>query len=149
MFALEVQAIGRVRYEALVPALTASVAGDLVVRGLGSTTPPCCRSTSRSARWLLARVAVAGLAFGLLSSAFTGLWHLIKEARGPDRLAPAAAALGGIATIGLVALVGQDYLGLSLPLVEQALAGHDPGTWDFALEARVHRHRPRQRDPRW
>src|SRR5690606_32210056 len=35
VFALEVQSVGRLRYEALVPCLTASVVGDLVVRGLG------------------------------------------------------------------------------------------------------------------
>src|SRR5215510_229966 len=35
VFGLEVQSIGRLRYEALVPSLAASVIGDLVVRGLG------------------------------------------------------------------------------------------------------------------
>jgi hypothetical protein len=35
VFALEVQAVGRMRYDALVPALSASITGDLVVRALG------------------------------------------------------------------------------------------------------------------
>ena len=35
VFALEVQRVGRVRYEALVPAFVASFVGDAVVRGLG------------------------------------------------------------------------------------------------------------------
>ena len=34
VFALEIQSVGRMRYDALVPALTASLVGDLVVRGL-------------------------------------------------------------------------------------------------------------------
>ena len=35
VFALEVQAVGRIRYDAIVPAFTASLVGDMVVRGLG------------------------------------------------------------------------------------------------------------------
>lgn len=134
VFALEVQAVGRVRYEALVPALTASVVGDLVVRSLGYDHAELLPIDVSVDAWLLARVAVAGLAFGLLSSAFTGLSHLIKDLVGRIAWPPLRPALGGLATIGLVALVGRDYLGLSLPLVEQALAGHDPGSWDFALK---------------
>ena len=35
VFALEVQAVGRMRYDALLPALSASLIGDLVVRAVG------------------------------------------------------------------------------------------------------------------
>ena len=40
VFGLEVQSVGRVRYEALVPALTGSLVGNLIVRGLGVTHTP-------------------------------------------------------------------------------------------------------------
>ena len=58
VFGLEVQAVGRLRYEALVPSLVASVVGDLVVRrtrdrahdhagpGPRSSWPPCCSARS-------------------------------------------------------------------------------------------------------
>jgi len=39
VFALEVQRTGRLRYEALAPALVASIAADRVVEGLGRSTP--------------------------------------------------------------------------------------------------------------
>lgn len=41
VFALEVQAVRRMRYDAIIPALTAPIVGDLVVHGLGvHHTPP-------------------------------------------------------------------------------------------------------------
>jgi H+/Cl- antiporter ClcA len=135
VFALEVQAVGRVRYEALVPALTASIVGDLVVGGLGRhhlTRPPIELPVDGV---LLAKVALAGVAFGVVSTVFVQLTHLIR-----GRLErhvgwpPARRAVGGLATLALVGLVGRDYLGLSLPLVDDTLAGHAPGLSVFALK---------------
>jgi H+/Cl- antiporter ClcA len=45
---------------------------------------------------------------------------------------PLRLAIGGVATILLVALVGRDDLGLSLPLVDHVLGGADPGLWAWA-----------------
>ena len=54
VFAMEVPALGRVRYEAIVPTLTAAIVGDLVVGGLGyeHALRPAAR---RAARRLAAR----------------------------------------------------------------------------------------------
>jgi H+/Cl- antiporter ClcA len=135
VFALEVQAIGRVRYEALVPALSAAITGDLVVRGLGyhHTLTPALHLDLDAA--LVAKVALAGVAFGLTASAFTALSHAISSVT-KHRIGwpPARLVLGGVATVGLMALVGRDYLGLSLPLIHDALGGHDPGFDAFALK---------------
>ena len=63
VFGLEVQAVGRIRYDAIVPALTASVVGDLVVRALGvhHTPLPAIASVTLTPL-LLAKVILAGLA---------------------------------------------------------------------------------------
>ena len=69
VFALEVQSVGRVQYEALVPCLAASVVGDLVVAGLGvhHTATPDLGHVALSGGLLL-KVMLAGLAFGLASA---------------------------------------------------------------------------------
>ena len=135
VFALEVQAVGRVRYEALVPALTASVVGDLVVRGLGhahTAYPQLAVSVDTA---LLAKFAVAGIAFGLAGALFVECTHgvralLTRWLPWP----PLRPALGGIGVVGLAVLFGNDWLGLSLPLISRALAGEHLTLAVFALK---------------
>jgi H+/Cl- antiporter ClcA len=135
VFALEVQSIGRMRYEALVPALTASLIGDLVVHGLGHDHPLRPQFETGIDGWLWARVAIAGLLFGLAGAAFIELTHFVK------RLAarwmawpPLRPFAGGVAVIGLALAFGDDYLGLSLPLIDRALAGESLSFGVFALK---------------
>jgi len=126
VFALEVQAVGRMRYDALVPALTASLVGDLVVRGLGvSHTPLPHLATVHLTAGLTAKVALAGAAFGLTSLAFTQLTHGMRQAAAATiPWAPLRTVLGGVAVITLTLVVGnRDYLGLSIPLITKATAG--------------------------
>ena len=126
VFALEVQAVGRMRYDALIPALSASLVGDLVVRAVGvkHTAQPQLGEIHLSAELAL-KVAIAGLAFGLASIVFSELTHGIKRVFSSFvRWPPARPMLGGFGLIGLVALVGnRDYLGLSLPLITKATGG--------------------------
>ncbi len=126
VFALEVQAVGRMRYDALVPALTASFVGDLVVRSVGVehfAQPQLAKYDLGVG--LAAKVAVAGLVFGLVSVAFTRLVHAIRRILAATvTWPPARPLIGGLAVIGLTLVVGnRDYLGLSLPLAERATAG--------------------------
>ncbi len=126
VFGLEVQAVGRMRYDALVPALSASLVGDLVVRAVGvkHTLLPQLAEVHVTAG-LAGKVAIAGLAFGLASIAFIELTHGLKRVFGSLVIwPPARPMIAGFALIGLVALVGnRDYLGLSLPLITKATAG--------------------------
>lgn len=126
VFGLEVQAVGRVRYDALVPALTASLVGDLVVRGIGVTHAVQPQLAPVHVTFsLVGKVALAGLVFGLSSIAFSELTHGIKRVFSRVvRWAPARPVIGGVLVIVLVEVVGnRDYLGLSLPLVTAATAG--------------------------
>ncbi len=135
VFALEVLSIGRLRYEALVPALTASIVGDLVVSGLGyehADRPQLDVSLDVS---LVAKVALAGLAFGLTGAVFAEATHALKRVMASRvRWAPLRPFIGGAAVVGLAALVGDEYFGLSLPLIDRALAGEPLGFAVFALK---------------
>lgn len=124
VFAMEVQTVHRIR--ALVPALTASLVGDFLVRAVGvNHTPlPHLPGVHLSA-WLAARVALAGVAFGLTSVVFVELVHSIKRVFAKAvRWAPARPVVGGLGVIGLTYLVGtRAYLGLSIPLMVKATGG--------------------------
>jgi H+/Cl- antiporter ClcA len=136
VFGLEVQAVGRIRYEALVPCLAASVVGDLVVRGLGvhHTPLPHLGDVPLDVA-LLGKVAFAGLCFGLASILFTELTHGFKRAFA--RLVPwvpARPVLGGVVVILLTVAVGsQTYNGLSLGLIATSFAGNASG-WSWLLK---------------
>jgi H+/Cl- antiporter ClcA len=78
VFGLEVQSVGRIRYDALVPALTASLVGDLVVHGVGiHHTPTPALGPLHVTVALALKVALAGVAFGLTARAFTELVHRV------------------------------------------------------------------------
>ncbi len=135
VFALEVQAVGRVRYEALVPALTASVVGDLVVGALGFEHASMPQLHVGVNAWLLARIAVAGLLFGLTGAAFAELAHLIKRAMARViAWPPLRLVIGGVGVVGLALVFGTEYCGLSLPLLDLGLAGVPLGFDVFALK---------------
>jgi H+/Cl- antiporter ClcA len=126
VFALEVQSIGRIRHDAIVPALAASIVGDRVVALLGvqhlavPTIGPVDLSVG-----LAAKAIVAGVAFGVTATAFIELTHALR--RGSARLlrwSPWRPFVGGCVVIALTGLAGtRAYLGLSLPLITAALAG--------------------------
>lgn len=128
VFALEVQTVGRVRHDAFVPALAASIVGDRVVHALDwhhDVTPRIALGEVPIEAGLLVKVAVAGLAFGLASALFAELVFGLKHAF--TRLvswSPLRPAIGGVLVILLTLAVGtRDYLGLSLPLIADSYAG--------------------------
>ncbi|HEX4412616.1 MAG TPA: voltage-gated chloride channel family protein [Lacipirellulaceae bacterium] len=124
IFAMEVLAIGRISYEALVPCLIASIVGDYTVRawGVGHTHyhisslvgPGVLTTATPLQAMLLLKVAIAAAAFGLASVVFAEAthacnWAFKKVVRWP-MLRP---ALGGVLVIGLAYALGtRDYLGL-------------------------------------
>lgn len=134
VFALEVQQTGRLRYDALAPALVASITADFVVEGLGRSTP--IRSIAASADWsTFVRLAVIGLAAGLTARLF------IRSLRAMRSLtmhitpwSPLRPVIGAIATVCLAVLLGRDYLGLSLPLIDSAVSGITADWWDPVLK---------------
>ncbi len=124
VFAMEVLAIGRMSYEAIIPCLIASIAGDCTVRMWGidhshyhiaSLLPRGALSSPIPLNaLLLLKVAIAAVAFGLTSVLFAELTHRLQ--RGFKRLIPwpyIRPVIGGCLIIALVFLLGKrDYLGL-------------------------------------
>jgi H+/Cl- antiporter ClcA len=124
VFALEVQRRGWARYEALVPSLAAALVGHLMFGWLGHEHAVLPQLTPQVDAWLAARMAAAGLLFGLTAALLVELTHGLRILVGRlIRWEPLRPAVGGVAVIGLVGLFGRDYLGLSLPLIDDALNG--------------------------
>ena len=126
VFALEVQSVGRIRFDAIVPAFVAAVTGDLLVRGLGvhHDRMPDLGAAHLDAA-LLAKCALAGVAFGLTAIVFADLTHALRRLTATYvQWPPLRPALGGLAVLALVGIVGdRAYLGLSLPLLAAAVGG--------------------------
>jgi H+/Cl- antiporter ClcA len=139
VFGLEVQSTGRLRYDAIVPALTASVVGNVVFQTLDlphDVTPAYELSAVALTLPTLGKVVVAAIAFGLVATVFAelteGLKLVFARAAAWPPLRP---ALGGLVVVALALLVGtDDYLGLSLPLIDDALTGAELVWYAFALK---------------
>jgi H+/Cl- antiporter ClcA/CBS-domain-containing membrane protein len=126
VFGLEVQSIGRIHYEGIIPCLIAAVVGDIVTRAWGVTHSVYPKLAEVSLdNGLLLKVTLASIAFGLASFLFIELTHGIKHLMGHlFGWSPIRPTIGGLVIIGLTLVLGtQDYLGLSLPLIQQSLNG--------------------------
>ena len=129
IFALEVLALGRIRYNALIPCLIASVLADRVCSAWGihhtayhiSFADAATGSSSLLSFFhfnylLLGEVILAGVLFGLAGYCFAGLSHTIKNYSNrwirPKWMIPVT---GGILLILLTFAIGtQDYLSLGV-----------------------------------
>jgi H+/Cl- antiporter ClcA len=136
VFALEVQRVGRVRYDALVPAFVASFIGDAVVRGLGVHHTHYPLFPSVNWNWATGgRVAAFGLVAGLVALLFVQLTHTVKKFSAKYiSWYPARPLVGGIILAVLVLACGwRDYQGLSIPLALEAMNGSAAGQWGTKL----------------
>lgn len=126
IFALEVIAIGRIKYDALLPCLLAAVLADMVCTayGIGHTQYQVTYVEHvvqgfphfRFSYLLLLKVVGASIAFGLASYLFSELTHTLKDlANRFIRNKYLIPFVGGLVIIALTYLVGtSDYLGLGV-----------------------------------
>ena len=137
VFGLEFIVLGRIEYDALVPALVASLVGDMTTRalGIGHTHYPQASPVPLTPllllKWLVFAAAVA-----LVTTAFIELTHLIKK-RGEKHISrlPVRMFLGGLVVVGLWKLVGtSDYLGLGVPMIVRAFEDPSFPVYAFALK---------------
>lgn len=137
VFGLEFVVLGHVEYDALVPALAASVVGNMTTRMLGIThTPyPIVSDVPLSAtlliKWLLFAAAIA-----LVAAVFIELTHAVKRQgeRHIPRL-PVRMGLGGLAVVVMWKLVGtSEYLGLGVPVIVQAFTDPPVPAYGFAIK---------------
>lgn len=127
IFALEVLAVGRIKYDALIPCLIASLLADVVVSAWGiqhthyqllfTHSDSFTLSFIRFDFILLMKVVMAGIAFGLAGYLFTNLSYTITERanyyiHSHKWLIP---FIGGCIVILLTFILGTyDYLGLGV-----------------------------------
>ena len=132
IFGLEVLAIGRLRYDAILPCMVAAIVADQVgllwgvhhTRYAVPVVPPV-------ALWPLLAMVIAGAVFGLTGKAFAELTHALggwmKQRIG---YAPLRPLLGGVVVASAAWFLGADrYLGLGIPSIvaafQQPLAPYD------------------------
>jgi H+/Cl- antiporter ClcA len=137
VFGLEFVVLGRLEYGALVPALIASVVGDMTTRalGIGHTHYPASPYLALSP-WLLGKWLLFAAAVALTTTAFIELTHAIKKLgeKYISRL-PIRMFLGGLVVVGLWKLVGtSDYLGLGVPMIVRSFQSPDLPVYTFALK---------------
>lgn len=137
LFGLEFVVRGRIRYDALLPALVASIVGDMTTRALGvvhtayPAAPTVPLGPGLLAAWLVFAAVVA-----LVTTAFIEGTHLLKRLgrRHLPRL-PVRMFLGGLVVVALWRLSGtSEPLGLGVPTILRAF--EDPGlpVGTFALK---------------
>lgn len=137
IFGMEVQNVGRIRYEGIIPCIVASFVGDYVTRLIGAhhSHYPAMAEMGVDPILML-KVAVAGIVFGLTSMLFIELVHGIKHAlQRITKWPPLYPVIGGIALIAMTFMVGtNDYLGLSLPLISDSVTGTGVVPFAFLLK---------------
>jgi H+/Cl- antiporter ClcA len=126
IFALEVPAVGRIRYSTLLPALMGAFVGDLTVRLLAveHTLFPRLPEVPLETGLLL-KVAAAGAVFGAAGWLFVALTEQVKTFHARYiGYPPLRGALGGAAVLAMTVLAGNTaYNGLSIPLITDVLNG--------------------------
>ncbi len=133
VFGLEVLALGRLRYDALLPCTVAAVVADQVAMawGVGHThyAVPVVSALSVSA---MLAVAVAGALFGLAGGAFARGAHALSGAmRQHVTYPPLRPFLGGLVLVAcLMGLGAWRYAGLGVPVMVEAFSQPVP-VWDF------------------
>jgi H+/Cl- antiporter ClcA len=140
IFGLEVLAIGRLRYDALLPCLAAAVLGDQVcllwepILGFRHTHY-AIGVVPALAPWPLLAVPIAGALFGLVGRLFAECTHALGGwMKRRIAYAPLRPFVGGIVVAALALGFGAErYIGLGIPTVQAAFA--EPlAPYDFAAK---------------
>ncbi|MCF0063389.1 voltage-gated chloride channel family protein [Dyadobacter chenwenxiniae] len=136
IFAIEVILIGRLRYDALLPAFIASVVADLTTRAwqVGHTHYHIPFVPEISPLNLLCAV-LAGCIFGICSIVFTSLTHYLGSVfKARVSFPPLRPVIGGVIVVLAVFGTGTTrYIGLGIPVILESFSEPLPA-YDFALK---------------
>lgn len=134
VFGLEVLAIGRLRYDAILPCFVAAIVGDLVPPLLGvHHTPYVIPFVPHLTPLAIGAAVVAGIVFGVAGMTFAELTHRLSRAlKQRIPFGPLRPLLGGGVVAAASMALGTDrYLGLGIPTIVEAF--HNPlPAYDFA-----------------
>lgn len=126
VFGLEVLAIGLIRHEAIFPSFVAAFVGDIVTSAWGIHHHHYNIGSIPELSWLLIlKIVIASVLFGLTSTLFSELTHWLKKTYTKIFPNPVIKSFfGGVVVVILVFIVGtRKYLGLGIPLIDQAFEG--------------------------
>jgi H+/Cl- antiporter ClcA len=137
VFGLEFVVLGRLEYQALIPALVASIVGDTTTQafGIDHTHYPTAPYVSLTPLLLLKWFAFAA-AIALVTAIFIELLQFIKK-RGKQHVPrlPVRMFVGGLAVVLLWKPVGtSDYLGLGVPMIVRSFEDPNLPVYAFALK---------------
>jgi H+/Cl- antiporter ClcA len=123
LFALEVLAIGRMDYRAILPCLFAAIVADQVGLMWGvQHTHYLVTSIPALSAWTLLAVILAGCCFGLAARLFADTTHLLSSLMKKQLpYAPLRPFIGGLVIATAVSLLhGERYIGLGIPEISDA-----------------------------
>ena len=134
IFGLEVLALGRMRYDAILPCIVAAVLADQVGLLWGiHHTHYAAPLVPHIGVWTLTATLLAGVLFGLVGMLFANATHgLSAFMKKRIAYAPLRPAIGGsLVALAVFALGTQRYIGLGIPTIVEAFQQQLPA-WDFA-----------------
>jgi H+/Cl- antiporter ClcA len=136
VFALEVLAMGRLRYDALLPCILAAIVADQIglLWGVHHThyviglVPPV-------SAWGLGAMVIAGALFGLTGKVFAAATHTLSgQMKKHITYAPLRPFLGGAVIVATVWFLAADrYVGLGIPVIVEAFQ-QPLAPYDFAAK---------------
>jgi H+/Cl- antiporter ClcA len=133
IFGLEVLAIGRMRYDAIMPCMLAAIVADQVslAWGIHHTHYPA-GAIPHITLWTLAATLVAGMLFGMAGMLFANATHGLSDfMKKRIAYAPLRPLIGGAVVATAVWAIGtQRYIGLGIPVIVESFTRQLPAT-DF------------------
>lgn len=141
IYGVEVLTIGRLRYDFIFPAVIAGITSFEVSKrfGLSYIYYPLANFSTFSGR-LFIKIVMIGLLCGLIAWGFIELFEktrlMFRRIQQRWQIwPPLMPLLGGICLAILIIIIPTDYLGLSLPVMDKALAGEDIPYLSFLWKA--------------
>lgn len=123
VFALEVLAVGRLRYDALWPCALAALVADQVCLWWGiEHTAYAVGNIPHASVWLITAVAIVGAACGVTGQMFAKFTHVLSAwMKNQVSYAPLRPLLGGIVVVLLIEYLDfARYMGLGIPVIQEA-----------------------------
>ena len=123
VFALEVLAVGRLRYDALWPCALAALVADQVCLWWGiEHTAYAVGNIPHASVWLITAVAIVGAACGVTGQMFAKSTHVLSAwMKNQVSYAPLRPLLGGIVVVLLIEYLDfARYMGLGIPVIQEA-----------------------------
>lgn len=136
VFALEVLAIGRLRYDALLACVVAAIVGDQTTLWWGAHhTHYMVGTIAPLSAWGLTAALLAGGVFGIVGMLFADGAHWLSSfVKRHIAYAPLRPLLGGtVIAAALWLLDGWRYAGLGIPVIAESFT-QPVASWDFAAK---------------